>query len=92
MLPVVRGVPETKRQIVLWSVMLVALTILFAGVADLEAVYWVTASVGGAIFIAYSLLLWRTPGIARAWPLFKYSTYYLAALFVAIMVDQLVRV
>ena len=91
MLPVVRGVAETKRQIVLWSVMLVALTIIFAGVAELEAVYWVAAVAGGALFIAMALSLWRTPGIARAWPLFKYSTYYLALLFAAIMVDQLVR-
>jgi protoheme IX farnesyltransferase len=91
MLPVVRGVHETKRQIVLWSVMLVALTVLFAGIADLDAVYWVAAVGGGALFIAFAVLLWRTPGITRAWPLFKYSTYYLALLFAAIMVDQLVR-
>ena len=91
MLPVVRGVAETKRQIVLWSVMFVALTVLFAGVAELGAVYWTVALAGGALFIALALWLWRTPGIARAWPLFKYSTYYLALLFAAIMIDQLVR-
>jgi len=90
MLPVVRGVEETKRQIVLWSVMLVALTILFTGVADLGAVYFVVAVAGGALFIALSIVLWRAPNIARAWSLYKYSTYYLALLFAAIMVDQLV--
>lgn len=92
MLPVVKGVAETKRQIVLWSVMMVALTILFAGVADLEAIYWGVAGLSGAAFIGLAVKLWRAPDIAQAWPLFKFSTYYLAALFAAMMVDQLVRV
>lgn len=91
MLPVVRGVAETKRQILLWSVMLVALTVLFAGVAELNAVYWSVSLVSGAAFVALAVALWREPGITKAWPLFKYSTYYLAALFAAIMIDQLIR-
>jgi protoheme IX farnesyltransferase len=91
MLPVVRGVTETKRQIVLWAIMLVALTILFAGVADLGGIYLATAALGGAAFIALAIWLYRTPGITKAWPTYKFSTYYLAALFAAIMVDQLVR-
>lgn len=91
MLPVVRGVGETKRQILLWSIMLVALTTLFAGVAELNAVYWTVNLVAGAVFIGLAVLLQREPGITKAWPLFKYSTYYLAALFAAIMIDQLVR-
>lgn len=91
MLPVVRGVEETKRQILLWSIMLVALTTLFAGIAELNAVYWTVNLVAGAVFIGLAALLQREPGITKAWPLFKYSTYYLAALFAAIMIDQLVR-
>ncbi|MBX7110924.1 MAG: heme o synthase [Dehalococcoidia bacterium] len=91
MLPVVRGVEETKRQILLWSVMLVALTVLFAGVAELHAVYWVVSVAAGAVFIGLAAMLWREPGITKAWPLFKYSTYYLAALFAAILVDQLLN-
>ncbi|MGE0229147.1 MAG: heme o synthase [Dehalococcoidia bacterium] len=91
MLPVVRGVEETKRQILLWTVMLVALTTLFAGVAQLGGVYWTVNLVAGAAFIALAYALRREPGITRAWPLFKYSTYYLAALFAAILVDQLIR-
>ncbi|MEZ4552693.1 MAG: heme o synthase [Dehalococcoidia bacterium] len=91
MLPVVRGVEETKRQILLWTVMLVALTTLFAGVAQLGGVYWTVNLVAGAAFIGLALALRREPGITRAWPLFKYSTYYLAALFAAILIDQLIR-
>lgn len=87
MLPVVQGERATKVQILLWAVMLVALTVLFAGVANLGAVYLVTAIVGGGGFVALAARLLRAPGIRGAWGLFKYSTYYLAALFVAIVVD-----
>ena len=92
MLPVVRGEVETKRQILLYSVMLVALTVLFAGVADLDGgIYLVAAIAGGAAFLWFAIRLYRTPGIARAMPLFKYSTSYLALLFGAMLVEELVR-
>jgi protoheme IX farnesyltransferase len=89
MLPVVQGRNATKLQILLWAVMTAALTILFAGVADLGWVYLVSAGAGGAGFIAYAAWLLRAPGIRGAWGMFKYSTYYLAGLFLAIMVDTL---
>ena len=87
MLPVVQGANATKVQILLWAVSLLALTVLFAGVAHLGAIYLVTALVGGGGFVALSARLLRAPGIRGAWGLFKFSTYYLAALFVAIVVD-----
>jgi protoheme IX farnesyltransferase len=91
MLPVVQGARATKVQIMLWAVMLTALTVLFAGVSTLGAIYLWTAILGGAIFIAYSVWLMWQPGKHGAWGLFKYSTYYLAALFAAVMVDTLLR-
>jgi len=89
MLPVVRGVGATKHLILLYSVLLVALTILIAGAADLGAFYLAVAAAGGAGFIVLAVMLWREPGITRALPLFKFSTYYLAAVFVAMAVDRL---
>ena len=91
MLPVVQGDRATKVQILLWSVMLTALTVVFAGVSNLGSIYLGTALVGGAIFIAYAAWMLTQPGKRGAWGLFKYSTYYLAALFIAVMVDTLVR-
>ena len=91
MLPVVQGDQATKVQILLWAVMLTALTVLFAGVSNLGVIYLTTALVGGAIFIAYAAWMLTQPGKRGAWGLFKYSTYYLAALFVAVMVDTLAR-
>ena len=89
MLPVVRGDDETKLQILLWSVMLVALTIVFAGIAPLGPIYLASAVAGGAAFVGMAVWLYRAPGIEPAMPLFKYSTIYLALLFAAVLIDAL---
>lgn len=90
MLPVVRGEAETKRQIMLYTLMLIPLTLVLGPVAHLGAIYFGTAIVGGAGFIAFATWLWRGAGILHARALFKYSTYYLALLFLAMAVDRLV--
>jgi heme o synthase len=87
MLPVVRGDRETARQIVLYSVALVAFT-LFVGLW-LGPVYTVAAAVLGAILIVLAVLLRRDLSRARAQVLFHYSLAYLALLFVAAAVDPL---
>ena len=89
MLPVVHGVGATKHLILLYSMLLVTLTILIAGAADLGAFYLAVAAASGTWFIVLAIQLWREPGITRAMPLFKFSTYYLAAIFVAMAIDRL---
>ena len=89
MLPVVRGEAETKRQILLYSWLLVALTIILWAVAQLSFIYLAAALAGGAAFIWLALLLRREPGVRRAMRLFRYSTAYLALLFAAMLTDQL---
>ena len=58
MLPVVKGVPETARQIALYTLLLVAISLVFFAVARMGAIYLVAAVVLGAIFLwrAYRLL------------------------------------
>src|SRR6188472_3960255 len=85
MLPVVRGDRETARQIVLYSIVLVAFTI-FVGIW-LGLLYTVSAIVLGAVFIALSLLLRRDLSRAHAKVLFHYSLLYLALLFTAAALD-----
>ncbi len=87
--PVVWGVPETKRQIVLYSVLLVAVTIMFGAVAELGWIYFAAAAAGGIGFIGLALRLRRHEGIAEALPLFFYSMAYLAVLFASMMADEL---
>jgi heme o synthase len=87
MLPVVRGDRETARQIVLYSVGLVAFTVAVG--VWLGPLYTVAAIGLGAVFIALALLLRRDLSRARAQVLFHYSLAYLALLFVAAAVDPL---
>jgi heme o synthase len=85
MLPVVRGDRETARQIVLYSLAMVAFTV-FVGIW-LGLLYTAAALVLGAVFIALALLLRRDLSRARAKVLFHYSLLYLALLFTAAALD-----
>jgi len=90
MLPVVRGEAEARRQILLYSLVLFAATLVLVPVASMGPVYLVTAVVLGGAFVFRSLRLWREPSEARSWGLFKFSVLYLGALFAAVAIDALV--
>ena len=92
MLPVVRGDRETGRQIALYSLILVAVTLAFFSVARMGFVYLAVALVLGALFVYHAIAIWRDGTPARALRLYRYSTSYLALLFGAMVVDQLVYV
>lgn len=88
MLPVVRGDGETARQIVLYSIALVAFTIVVG--FWLGPVYTVAAAALGTVFVTLAILLRRDLTRARAQVLFHYSLAYLALLFAAAAIDPLV--
>lgn len=90
MLPVIRGEPETHRQIVAYSVVLLAASLALAPIGGMGALYLAVAFVLGAGFLGLAVRLWRDPQPARSRALFLYSLPYLALLFVAMGVDQLV--
>jgi len=85
MLPVVRGDRETARQIVLYSIVMVAFTVAVG--IWLGPLYTVAAVGLGAVFIALAVLLRRDLSRARAKVLFHYSLLYLALLFTAAALD-----
>lgn len=89
MLPVVSGPDETRRQILLHSLAMVASTIALAVVAGTSAFYFAAASLLGAGFLFFALRLWRAGSARRASDLFRYSLVYLALLFAAIAVEGL---
>ena len=93
MLPVVAGEPETARQIVLYSWVMVATSLLLHPVARLGWVYLGSSIVLGVVFLVEAHGLRRR--VARGEPtkpmrLFHWSITYLTLLFVAMAVDQLV--
>jgi protoheme IX farnesyltransferase len=87
MLPVVRGDRETARQILLYSIALVAFTIAVG--FWLGVVYTIAAVVLGATLLVLAALLRRDLTRARAFALFHYSLAYLALLFAAAAIDPL---
>jgi len=90
MLPVVRDEAETNRQILLYSVLVVAASVLLAPVGGAGYVYLGTALALGAGFLWLALRLWRNPRPSASRALFLYSLLYLGALFVAIALDRVV--
>jgi len=91
MLPVVASFDRTARQIVIYTVVLWAATLVFGAVAGMGALYWVAAVVLGAIFVAYALRLQREGSPARSMRLFGWSITYVTLLFGAMAADTLLR-
>ena len=92
MMPVVRGDAETARQITLYSLLMVAVSLLLFPAAGMGPIYLVAAIALGAAFLWYALRVQRhlTDGGA-AIGLFRFSISYLTLLFVAIAADSLIR-
>ncbi len=89
MLPVVAGLASTKRQILSYSHVLVAVAVAFAVTDAVGVVYMAVAAVSGAVFLGLALRLSRTEGIDGAKPLYLYSIAYLAAIFLGAIADVL---
>jgi heme o synthase len=86
MLPVVAGEDETRRQIMLYTVLLYAVTQLPFCAGGLGVAYLVPSMALGALFIASSYMLLRTK--KRSWALrtYLFSLLYLALLFVSMAI------
>jgi protoheme IX farnesyltransferase len=89
MLPVVAGVEATTRKMLLYTGLMVAISLLLVPVAGMRWIYLVAAIVLGAWFLWDTWRVYRRPEDAMR--LFTTSTVYLSALFGAVMLDVLVR-
>ena len=87
MLPVVRGEDETRRQILLYTFLLYAVTQLPFCAGGLGAIYLVASLVLGAAFIAGAVQLQRRADRRSALRLYLFSLAYLALLFAAMVAD-----
>jgi protoheme IX farnesyltransferase len=96
MMPVVASLRRTTLEILIYSVIMWAVTVLVGPVAHLGWIYAITALVLGGLFTFYALRLYRharndRADVAEAMRLFHFSITYLTALFVLMAVDVLVR-
>jgi heme o synthase len=87
MMPVVRGERETRRQILLYSVLLYGVTQLPFCAGGFGGIYLACSIVLGALFMAGAVVLYRRADRRSALHLYLYSLAYLAALFAAMVVD-----
>jgi heme o synthase len=88
MLPVVRGEAETRRQILLYSVLLYAVTQLPFCAGGFGVIYLVASMALGLGFIGGAVHLYRHPQRRAALRLYLYSLAYLALLFAAMVADR----
>jgi protoheme IX farnesyltransferase len=87
MLPVVRGEAETRRQILLYSVLLYGVTQLPFSGGGFGLVYLVASLLLNGLFIAGAVRLYRRADRRSALRLYLFSLAYLALLFAAMVVD-----
>jgi len=91
MLPVARGVTTAAREILVYAVVVVGVTLLLFAFDSMGVIYLVAAVGLGAAFVWQAIGLQRDASSKRAMRLFSFSNTYLALLFAAIAVDTLVR-
>ncbi|HEV8354321.1 MAG TPA: heme o synthase [bacterium] len=89
MLPVVAGEEATRRQIVVYSTILVVVSLLLFPIAGLGVLYAAVAGLSGALFIVLAFRVWREKSAKAAVRLFGYSILYLGILFAAMVLDRL---
>jgi heme o synthase len=89
MLPVVRGERETARQVLLYTVLLVGVTVLPWVAGSFGNVYMAAAGALGAGFLYLTVQLVRDTSRPMARHVFVYSLAYLALLFAAIGIDRI---
>ena len=90
MLPVVRGEAVTRRQIWIYTLELVAITLLLPIFHFSGSIYLVSAILLGLWMIWAAWRVLKTEGNKVAWQMYRWSSIYLLFLFVAFMIDAMI--
>jgi len=88
MLPVIAGRRETKRQMLLYTVLLFPIALLPWYLGTVGLAYGISAIVMGALFIASAVKVWFDDTDRSARRMFGYSIFYLFGLFAMMIVDR----
>jgi heme o synthase len=88
MLPVTHGSEFTRLQVLLYTIVLFAATLLPFVFRFSGPIYLASAVVLGVMFMAYALRLWRQYSDALARQTFRFSIWHLSLLFAALLVDH----
>jgi len=88
MLPVTHGVKFTKLQIILYTIILILVSLLPFIVLMSGIFYFISALILGGIFLYYALKLYFDKDNEHAFPTFVYSIYYIFLIFAALLIDH----
>jgi protoheme IX farnesyltransferase len=93
MLPVVASFERVAREIILYSVALLGVSVLFAVVGRMGLLFWVVDIVAGVLYVVYAFRLRHDGGTVKAaMRLFGYSITYITVIFAAMAVDVFVHI
>ena len=87
MLPVVKGEKATRSQIMIYTVVLVGVSLLLPLIKATGAIYLYSAIVLGLLLLYAAWRVWKIPGNKVAWTMYRWSSMYLAFIFLALMID-----
>lgn len=90
MLPVVRGEMETRKQMLIYTILLVGLSLSMSIFHFAGNVYFISALVLGLGLLVAAWRVYRSDSNKIAWQMYRYSSMYLMLLFLALVVDALV--
>lgn len=87
MLPVVHGEEKTRRQILIYTIELIAVTLLLPVFNLAGAIYLFSALILGGFLLYAAWRVFRVGGNRAAWTMYRWSSMYLAFIFLALMID-----
>ncbi len=91
MMPIIAGVQSTKRQIILYTLITIALTLVPVYMGQASVIYGGIVSVLGLIFLGLAIQVYRSKDTAIAMRLFAYSIAYLFFIFLSLTLDTVLR-
>jgi protoheme IX farnesyltransferase len=90
MMPVVHGELKTRKQILIYTIVLVFVTLLLSFFDLAGTFYLVSALVLGGALVYAAWAVWKYGGNKLAWRMYKWSSSYLVFIFIAIMIDAVI--
>ena len=88
MMPVARGEPETRRQIWLYSLLLIVITLIPFAFGGFTWFYFIAALILGMYFLFLAFVVMRSQDKQSARKLYRYSNAYLALMFLVMVIDR----
>lgn len=89
MMPVIHGEEKTRRQILIYTVELILVTLLLPALHLAGVVYLASALLLGGFLLYAAYRVWKVGGNKTAWTMYRWSSMYLMFIFLALMVDAL---